>query len=215
MTFGLDQLSRLRQRVRETLGVGRYLHTLGVERAAIRLGEQLCPEDISELSVAALLHDITKELSEEEQLEILKNIPEICDSDIKSASVHHSLTAPYVIERDFAEFATERVLEAVRNHTTGDEGMSVFDEIIFISDYIEDGRTYEGCVNVRDALYSELEGARTSEDKLRALRRAVLSALDNTVVGLVKSGRVIHERTVYARNYILGALLPQHTVTGD
>ncbi len=206
MSFSEHQLERLRAAVEARLGEKRFRHTLGVEQAAMLLGEYLCPERVPELRAAALLHDITKELTPAEQLEILaaENISD--PDDLASAPVHHSLTAPSVIKREFPEFATEDVLSAVRNHTTGASPMSVFDEIIFISDYIEDGRVYEGCRSVRRELLDGLYREEKLPARLTLLHRAVLSALNNTAEGILARGLHLHGRTNGARNYVLGIL---------
>ena len=198
MSFTDLQIEELCQRVRERLSEKRFFHTLGVEQAAIRLGHFLCPDDIRELRCAALLHDVTKELSREEQCEILEKEGITDPDDLSSASIHHSLTGPYVIKRDFPELATERVLSAVRKHTTGDSDMSVFDQIIFIADYIEDGRTYSACIDVRDRLYEALGKAECREDMEHALLVAVLSSIDNTVESLKIRKSPIHGRTLLA-----------------
>ena len=202
MSFSDMQIDELRRCVGERLSEKRFFHTLGVEQAAIRLGCFLCPEDIQELRCAALLHDVTKELSHEEQCEILEKERITDPDDLSSTSIHHSLTAPYVIKRDFPEFATESVLSAVRRHTTGDADMSAFDQIIFIADYIEDGRTYTACVEVRERLYDALGKAERREDMEAALLVAALSSIDNTVESLVNRSIPIHGRTLLARESI-------------
>ena len=198
MSFTDMQLDELRSRVCVTLGQKRFSHTLGVEQAAIRLGLYLCPEDVSELRCAAILHDVTKELSPEEQSAILSSAGITDPDDLTCVSVHHSLTAPYVIKREFPQYATERVLSAVYKHTTGDSAMSVFDMIIFIADYIEDGRTYSACVDARDRLYGALDKAECTEDMEAALLSAVLTSLENTVESLTNRRMPIHRRTLLA-----------------
>ena len=202
MSFTDKKTELLRREVEKRLGEKRFLHTLGVEAAAARLGEALCPDEICELRRAALLHDITKELSEEEQLSLLAEQGISDEDDISATAVHHSLTAPAVIARDFPDFATERVLSAVRRHTTGDEGMTVFDEIIFLADYIEDGRTYPACVELRLWLYRELDGAHSRKEALTALHTATLAAIDNTIKSIRARGGKLHPRTLSARDYI-------------
>ena len=202
MKFTEKELELLRLAVKDRLSEKRYIHTLGVETAAARIGEIVCPEDVPALRAAALLHDITKELSGDEQLALLAEQGITDGDDISASAIHHSLTAPAVIKRDFPEFATERVLSAVRNHTTGDECMSVFDEIIFLADYIEDGRTYPACVELRQWLYRELDGAHSREAALTALHTATLAAIDNTIKSIRARGGKLNPRTLSARDYI-------------
>lgn len=198
MKFTEKELEFLRLAVKDRLSEKRYRHTLGVETAAARIGEIVCPEDVPALRAAALLHDIAKELSGDEQLALLAEQGITDGDDISASAVHHSLTAPAVIKRDFPEFATERVLSAVRNHTTGDECMSVFDEIIFLADYIEDGRTYPACVELREWLYSNLRDGMTAERAVSVLHAAALTEINNTIKSIAERGQRLHPRTLRA-----------------
>ena len=205
MTYSGEQLESLRKKVSACLGDKRFRHTLVVERAAAYLAKKILPEKESEIRAAALLHDVTKELSVEEQLRIIKdNLPSLSDSDMMASSVYHSFTAPYVISKDFSEFATEDILSAVFNHTVGSPDMSVFDEIIFVSDYIEEGRTYPVCVELRESLMSNLSKSRETSESIAYLHEATIESLDNTIISLVKRGGFLHERTVMTRNAFLG-----------
>lgn len=204
MIFTEQALLKLSERLSERMSEKRFRHTLGVERAAIKIAERCFPSAIFEIRAAALLHDITKEMSDKEQSDILKSLSDITESDLLCPSVFHSLTAPYVIKKDFSAFATDNILSAVRNHTTGAPDMSLFDEIIFISDYIEDGRSYASCISVRESLYLKLDKARDAEECIAALHDAVISALDFTITNIIKNGNYLNERTVLTRNAFLG-----------
>ena len=111
-----------------------------------------------------------------------------------SPPIFHSLSAPSVIERDFPEFYTEDIVSAIYNHTTGDPEMSVFDEIIFIADYIEEGRTYPLCVQLRKQLLGRISTAKSSEECVSLLHDAVIRALENTIIALVERGSFLQER---------------------
>ncbi len=202
--FSEQELSELRMIVSERLGEKRFRHTLGVERMAIILAERLIPDRIPEIRAAALLHDITKELSDREHMEIMNKLDYLTDSDFLSKSVYHSITAPFVIMCEFTEFATDDVLSAVENHTTGSPEMSLFDEIIFISDYIEEGRSYPSCVSVREALLLALRNSEKAEDIEPALHDATVKALENTIISVIERKQFLHEKTVKTRNAFLG-----------
>ena len=130
------QIENLREKVASVLSEKRMKHVLAVEDMAFRLGLLYFFQDdeaLILLRAAALLHDVTKELSDEEQLAILesysvKPLPE----ELASMPTIHALTAALVIPERFPKFADQRVIDAVRYHTTGREGMSVFEKIIFL-----------------------------------------------------------------------------------
>ena len=194
-----SEIEALRQRVRAYMSEKRYKHTLGVEAMAEALAGYCLQEKCVLVRCAALLHDIAKEMSGEEQIAVLRDMPEITDSDIASSPAHHAFCAPYIVKRDFPELAQPDVLSAVFNHTTGSPEMSVFDEIIFLADYIEPGREYADCIRIRDSLLARLKSAKNREECLLWLHRAVIDELDSTLVSLKKRGMYINERTVATR----------------
>ncbi len=202
--FSEKQLEDLRIKVGQKLSGKRYLHTLGVEKMAKYISEELMPSRTSEIRAAALLHDISKELSDNDQIDILKSLDSVSDSDFISEAVYHSLTAPEVIKKEYPEFATADILSAVKNHTTGAPDMSLFDEIIFISDYIEEGRTYSACITLREDLMLAFNSNKSFKDPESALHDATIKALDNTIIFLVKRKLFLHEKTVMTRNAFWG-----------
>ena len=133
MQFSEYMIDKLRDRLSLELSPKRYEHTLGVERAAISLSAFFPEISRSELSVAALLHDVAKELPPDEQIRLAKAyLCELEEEDRSSPQVIHALAAPARILEEFSGFATPHVLSAVLKHTTGSEDMSVFDKIIFL-----------------------------------------------------------------------------------
>ncbi len=206
--YNEKQLENLRQNVKLTLSEKRYTHTLGVERAALRLAGYFSGLDVSELSAAALLHDITKELTAEEHIALALSLGvTLSDEQIESREILHSVTAPYAVIKSYPEFASDDILSSLKNHTTAAAYMSLFDEIIYIADYVEDGRTYPVCVEVRDMLFSGLDAAENEKERSLALHRATLKSLENTINKLLFQGRILNERTEQAREHILGLLL--------
>ncbi|MBR5242121.1 MAG: bis(5'-nucleosyl)-tetraphosphatase (symmetrical) YqeK [Clostridia bacterium] len=189
----------------------RFLHTVGVAEMAKRLGEIFLPDQKDELIAAGYLHDIAKEYTERELLSLINELGyELTSSDILSPAVLHAYAAPTVITRDFSEYASEDILSSVFNHTTGADQMSLFDEIIFISDFIEEGRPYEASKTVREELFSRLYMAKSYEEMLLALHMASLSSIESTVKSLEKRNLYINEKTKDARNYFLN-LIKQET----
>ena len=207
MKFNEKQLEKLKQNVKMTLSEKRYLHTLGVERAAVRISRYFSGLDVSELSAAALLHDITKELAPSDHIALaLSQGIALSVEQLESREILHSVTAPYAVVRDYPEFASDNLLSSLKNHTTAAAGMSLFDEIIYIADYVEDGRTYPACVEVRDMLFSGLDAAKGESERLKELHMATLKSLNNTINKLLFQGRILNERTSEAKDYILALL---------
>ncbi len=194
-------ISVLYKEVEHRLSPKRYIHTLGVEKMAAKLGDIYLPTRITELRCAAILHDIAKELNTGEQLELMrKSSIAFTDEDLKTPSAYHSFAAPQLILRDFPDYATPEILSSVLYHTLGDLNMSLFDKIIFISDYIEEGRVYRSCIEARELLFDLIN---KGEDKLLALDRAIVLSLENTRDSLNSRGAKINSRSTKLLNSLL------------
>ncbi len=199
-------LDELREKVKGYMGESRFLHTLGVEKMAKFLAEILLQGEVMEIRAAALLHDVAKEIPKEEQLSLAGECEGLTDEDLSTLPALHSFAGMGIIKRDFPLFASEKILGAVFNHTLGDENMSLFDEIIFISDYIEEGRTYPSCIKTRDILIKEISSATNREEQIRALHRATVMSIDYTIESLSKRGISVNQRTYKTKNAFLGLI---------
>ena len=200
-----EDLLNLSKKVEITLSEKRYRHTLGVASASVRLGAYFLPNKLNELYAAALLHDIAKELDIEATRELLSVVtPPLSCEDLAIPAAFHSLVAPVIIKRDFPLYASEEILTAVYEHTLGNPNMSLFSKIIFLADYIEDGRTYPACRNVADFVYSALESCKI--ERTTVLNQGILKVLENTEAFLENHGQKIHSRLTLTKNSLIGLI---------
>ena len=200
-----EDILTLREKVKPYLTDKRYLHTLAVEREAEYLGNIYLPEKIMELRAAALLHDITKKSGFEKQLQYCGKFGIIIsDYDILSPKTFHAKTAAGLIPEDFPEFATDDVISGVRWHTTGHDGMTVFETIVYLADYIEDTRTFPDCVELRRYFR---DGISENADRDLLLCRTMIRSFDMTVSNLLDEGAPVDNDTVQARNYFISLAL--------
>ena len=203
MIFNDESLCRLHHLVSDALSDKRYAHTLGVEKMAQHLGSILIPHRVDELRVAALLHDITKELGHDLHIDLILNSDiEYTREDILTKPALHSFSAVPYVKRMFSEYATPDILSAISNHTLGNSGMTVFDEIIFLSDFIEPGRSYPSCISVRDYVLSNIRAEKPYEDNIHALHIATLNAISLTIEMLENRCENINSRTITTKEYI-------------
>ena len=203
MIFDNDAITELRMLIRDKMSERRYVHTLGVEKMAKYLGDIIIPKHTNELCVAALLHDITKELTYEEQVHLLEESEISCTKeDLDTKPALHSISAVPFIKKYFRKYATADVLSAVFNHTLGDVNMSVFDEIIFISDYAEENRKYISCKEVREYLLININKSNSQEKNITILHKASLLAINSTIDSLTRKGESINSRTVLTKQYL-------------
>ena len=206
MNFSNDDIIKLRAMIKPRLSDKRYSHTLGVERAALRLAKYCAPELALEASVAALLHDVTKEIPYNRHISLLKDSGAALDeSDYQSPAILHSFTAPIIIKTDFPRYATENVLSAVYNHTVGSPDMSVFDEIIFLADFIEDTRTYEASINLQSFVWKNMKDE-DIEANIKILHRACAEAIDAAIINLIKHKKNINIKNILTRNALLSKI---------
>ena len=197
------QTEDLRASVASVLSEKRMKHVLAVEDMAYRIGALFYrdSETLYLLRAAALLHDVTKELADEEQLSILhKHSVEPLPEDLASMPTIHALTAALIIPERFPEFADERLIDAVRYHTTGREGMSTVEKIVFLADYIDETRTYPSCVSLREEFFGADPEGMSYDERLKHLDRAALASIENTLSYLEGKKRCIHPLTLAARS---------------
>lgn len=204
MIFTKNQIDTLREEMGKRLSKSRFTHTLGVEKMAVRIGEICIPDMVDRLRVAALLHDISKEYSEAEIFSLAKkyNIA-FTDEDLASPQLWHSITAAAAIKEEFPEFCDADILSAVVNHTVGSPDMSIFDEIILLSDYIEEGRKYQNCVEVRESFFRELSDADTQNKKILAIHNAAIESFNRNINEFISRGISYHHRTKETRDEIV------------
>ena len=200
MTFSKQDVEAVLNKVKLRLSSKRFLHTVGVVRAAEALSMLCIPDSIYELCVAAALHDVAKEYDTAAQLKIIRErcIP-ITSDDEMSPAVLHSYAAVAVIDDDFSEYATENVKSAVYNHTVGSPDMTVFDEIIFLADYIEETRKYESCVSLRNKVFSSMK-AGEYDSNIRLLHTFCIEAISNTYKCLVERKSHVNSKMLLTAN---------------
>ncbi|WP_273326687.1 bis(5'-nucleosyl)-tetraphosphatase (symmetrical) YqeK [Vallitalea guaymasensis] len=133
-------ITGIRNHLLKQLSENRYEHTLGVEKTAISLAK-LYNVDIEKARVAALLHDCAKNLSDDKKLELCEkyNI-EVTEEQKKNLDLIHAEIGSVMAKYEY-EIDDEDILNAITYHTTGKPNMSNLEKIIYVSDYIEPGRT--------------------------------------------------------------------------
>jgi nicotinate-nucleotide adenylyltransferase len=198
----LENHDEVRECVKSLISEKRFAHTLGVEAEAEKLAEIFeCGDELAgKLKSAALLHDITKEFDREKQLEICAKYKiKLSGHDMSTEKEWHAKTAAYVARHEFC--ADNIVFNAVYYHTFGhSKDFTLSEKIIYLADYIEAGRTYQECINVREYFYSNIAGAHNTAEKYDVLDKTVLFSFDETIRALLDEGAFIHKNTLKCRN---------------
>ena len=156
-------LDYLREKGHAMLHPKRVPHVKGCEEEAIRLAERW-GADPYEAAAAGILHDITKRLSVEEQLILCDKYGIIIDMSVAgSDKTLHQITGAAVAYHEFG--VNEAIRDAIRWHTTGKPDMTDLEKIIYLADYIEPNRRFDGVERIRKLSYEDLDAA--MEDGLR------------------------------------------------
>ncbi|WP_087065246.1 bis(5'-nucleosyl)-tetraphosphatase (symmetrical) YqeK [Intestinibacillus massiliensis] len=187
----------IRQSILGRLSGYRYTHTLGCERAAKWLAEQY-GGDVQKAAFAACLHDITKRLSRDEQLYLCDKYDIIpCDVEKVEWKMLHGKTAAAIARREYG--APQDVADAIAYHTTGRADMTLLDKILYLADFIEDTRDFDGVEPARALAKKDID-------------QALLYCFDSSLSDLVERGKLIHADTIAARNSLLsqGVTRAQH-----
>ena len=172
--WGVDEIKSY---LKDNLKPSRYGHTLGVVKTAIELAG-IYNEDKQKAEIAALCHDIAKNMSYEDMLKVIEEENLKLSNDEKnSKELWHSIIAPIMAKR-------------MRWHTTGRENMSNLEKIIYLADLIEPSRNFQGIEAIRDI-------------SRKNLNDAVLKALTHTIMYLLTKDCAVDLNSIKARNYLI------------
>lgn len=153
----LPELAWLREKAYAYLAPKRVAHVAGCESEAVLLAKHW-HEDEEMAATAGILHDITKKLSYEEQLILCEKYGIICDeAELSAPKLLHAKTGAALSRLLFG--VSEEIYEAIRWHTTGKPDMTLLEKIIYLADYIEPNRDFEGLDKLRELAYSDIDGA--------------------------------------------------------
>ena len=205
MNNNFEFLDELREHVRTKVSEKRYAHILRVEEEVAQIGAILLPEKIKELRIAAIFHDVTKDIYLKEQLQLCKKFDIILDKCAEEATLH-ALTGAYYAREVYPSYVTDEIFDAISAHTTGSSCMTTFDKILFVADYIEAGRKYERCRAVREKFWS-FDWSAADDERIRHLDNICIEILDNTLTYLIENKKVIDKETLAARNALVGKML--------
>ena len=197
-------LDELRGVVLSKLSPKRFRHVAAVEDMVARLCALYCPGEVMRLRAAALLHDITKELSTEEQVLLCHaySIP-VDGGDLLAPKTLHARTAAAQIPVEYPAFDDPLIVSAVRWHTTGHADMTLTEKLLYLADYIDASRTFQNCVILRRYFWGAGPEGMTDAERAALLRDTLLLSYDMTIRDLLDEGTPVAVDTVEARNELL------------
>lgn len=144
----------LRGRLKEK----RFLHSLNVAASAVELAKRFGANE-DKAYIAGLLHDITKNETDENQLQIMASGGIILTETQKNnPKLWHAMSGSVYLKQTLG-ITDEEILGAVRWHTTGKAGMSLLEKVVFIADYISAERDYPDVDVMRHLAETSLDAA--------------------------------------------------------
>jgi predicted HD superfamily hydrolase involved in NAD metabolism len=184
-------LDEMKNKLKERLSTKRYEHSLNVMYECVKLADIYgCNKEKAQ--IAGLLHDCAREIRDKEALEHCKQFGIKPDKlqTLQTDLLHGALGA-VIAYKDFG-IRNKNILSAIKWHTTGHENMSLLEKIVFIADYIEPGRDFEGVNKLREVAVKDIEGAS-------------ILAMDLTIQYVLKKGALLHPQSIKARNHIVAS----------
>jgi len=130
---GMVELNRL-------LSPHRLAHSKSVAKLSYEIAKANNLSNPLEIFMAGLLHDIGKDIPEEEQFKIVKNhFPEYIDIP---KFAYHQFAGAFLAREKF-KIDNKEVLNAIEFHSTGNKNMGTIAKIIYAADKIEPTRGFD------------------------------------------------------------------------
>ncbi len=181
-----DKYLEYKKILQSRLAPKRYNHSLCVADEAVRLAKKY-GGDCDKAYLAGLLHDITKNASQEEHLNIFAEFDIMLNDIEKNAEkLWHAISGAAYIEHILGINDNDIIL-AIRYHTTAREDMTHLEKIIYLADFTSSDRDYEDVDIMRQKVDISMEAA-------------LDYALSYTINDLVSRGKPLHLDTVKAYN---------------
>ena len=163
----------------------RVPHIQGTEEEAARLALRWGADETTARR-AAVLHDCTKYWTLEENLALCRRYHIQLDAiERQTVKLLHAKTGACVAREVFGE--SEEECQAIFWHTTGKAGMTTLEKVLYLADYIEPTRDFDGLKELRKLAYEDLD-------------QAVLMGFEMSIQEMRERGNEIHPKTVEGRN---------------
>ncbi len=179
----------MRAKLQSELKPSRYTHSFRVYEMAMEMAKWYgMPTE--KLAVAALLHDCGRKIEVQNSVQqaLAWNL-EVDEVERQQPILLHQKLGAYLAEQEYG-IEDKEILKAIASHTTGDKGMSMMAQVVYLADMTEPGRVYDGVEELRAVAKQDL-------------RLGMISCYANTMNYLLQQGLLIHPRCVEGYNELL------------
>ena len=168
----------------------RFKHIESVAKTAKKYAKKL-GLDHYKAELSGWLHDCAKEFTSDKLLKIAKQKKiKLDEIDIETPHVLHARVGALIAKEKF-KINNPDVLGGIRCHTLAEPNMSKLMMVVYLADASEPGRKRKFAAPLRKVF------------KDKGLEQAVLKAIDNKLMAIVKEKRKIHPLTIKARNWLI------------
>lgn len=183
------EFKQIQKRLEQMLSKDRYEHSIGVSESAGALAARY-GADTKKAALAGLVHDCAKEIDYDEMVKMCERNKIVLDEVARAEKkLIHAYVGAHYAKEEFG-IHDDEIYDAVFYHTTGKANMPLLTKIIYVADFIEPNRTYEGVEEIRKTAFSNIDFA-------------ILEGLNYTIIKTVGKKRMLHPATINARNYII------------
>lgn len=190
----MKSIDEIKNELKSNLSEKRYEHSIGVMEKAIELAK-IFGEDEEKAAYTALVHDIAKEMTEEELLNYaIENNLALSKYDESIPMVLHGIIGADIVKKKYN--FTDEMCDAIYYHTTGRPNMTMLDKIVYVADKSEERtRNSEHANKLREIT------------KKKGLEEAFLFVLEDwTIPKSIEKRKMIHPNSIYARNDIISKM---------
>ncbi|MHA8138396.1 bis(5'-nucleosyl)-tetraphosphatase (symmetrical) YqeK [Lactobacillaceae bacterium Scapto_B20] len=152
VSYDRDELVK---RLDDALRPNRFAHVQRVEQMAIKLA-RMNGVDEELASIAGLVHDYAKQRPDEDFIKTIKDYK--LDPDLLNygSAIWHGYVGWILIKNELG-ITNVDILDAVKYHTIGAPYMSKLAQIVYMADYIEEGRDFPGVEEARQITFDNLQ----------------------------------------------------------
>lgn len=174
------------EEAKKRLSPERFEHSLNVAKTARHLAQKYGADE-EKAYTAGIVHDILKEIPKPQLKEMVIHY---CGKKdrllLVQPSLWHAVAGAFYLQ-DQLELNDPEIHLAVRYHTTGREGMSLLEKVVFTADFISADRQYPGIEEMRKKAEQSLE-------------LAMEEGLNFTIKKLIDARQTIHPDTLDCYN---------------
>ncbi len=173
----------------------RLAHIKGTEEEAVSLAARWGADE-DQMRRAGILHDCTKYFTLEEHLQICDRYGLALD-DMERGAVKllHSKSGAALAQHVFGQEPI--VCQAISYHTTGRADMTLEEMILYMADYIEPNRDFDGVEEMRTLAYQDLKAA-------------MLMGVEMSMEDMQERNQPIHANTLDAYHWLKNEMKTKH-----